>query len=344
MPVNSIFALFLSIALMLYYTFSVSIVADLFESVEAYYQSETSSSNQIIIYVALFVGLRLLQSVIIFLNGLNGNVFIYRKANNYFRKLLSDKASRLPLINYEDAHITEMFTRAQTVIKEERLSEQYMAILSAINNCFSVIGIVVVLSGYSPWLFVIAIPSVIPFFIMRLMRGKEFYKMKYFQAKKSRHMAYYWSLLFNKDSTKEMRTFGFSDYIQNKWRGYRDDVDEQNWEFSRRDSASMLLSNFISTCGYVLSVVFSICLMMNGQIEVGVFGACLSAFLSMQNTTKNFLLNLGNISEHLSFSKDYLDFINLPDATDGSIFLNGVPKVIKINHVSFRYPTATIMC
>lgn len=339
-PVNCIFALFLSIALMLYYTFSVSIVAGLFESVDAYYQSETSSPDQIIIYVALFVGMRLLQSMIIFLNGLNGNVFIYRKANNYFRKILSDKASRLPLIHYEDAHVNEMFTRAQTVINEERLSEQYMAILSTINNCFSVIGIVIVLSGYNPWLLAIAIPSVLPFFIIRLIRGKEFYKMKYFQAKKSRHMAYYWSLLFNKDSTKEMRIFDFSDYIEKKWRGYRDDVDEQNWKFSRKDSASMLLSNFISTGGYVLSIIFSTYLMINGNINVGAFGACLSAFLSMQNTTKNFLLNIGNISEHLSFSKDYLDFINLPDASDGSIVLNGVPQTIKMNHVSFRYPNS----
>ena len=144
-PVNCIFALFLSITLMLYYTFSVSIVASLFESVDAYYRSETSSPNQIIIYVALFVGMRFLQSIIIFLNGLNGNVFIYRKANNYYRKILSDKASQLPLIKYEDAYVNDMFTRAQTVVNEERLSQQYMAILSTINNCFTVIGIAAVL-------------------------------------------------------------------------------------------------------------------------------------------------------------------------------------------------------
>ena len=128
-PVNCIFALFLSIALMLYYTLSVSIVASLFESVDTYYQSETGNTNQIILYVALFVGMRLLQSIIIFLNGLNGNVFIYRKANNYYRKILSDKASRLPLIKYEDAHVNDMFTRAQTVINEERLSEQYLSLI-----------------------------------------------------------------------------------------------------------------------------------------------------------------------------------------------------------------------
>ena len=339
-PVNCIFALFLSITLMLYYTFSVSIVASLFESVDAYYRSDTSSPNQIIIYVALFVGMRFLQSIIIFLNGLNGNVFIYRKANNYYRKILSDKASQLPLIKYEDAYVNDMFTRAQTVVNEERLSQQYMAILSTINNCFTVIGIAAVLCAYNPWLLVIAIPSVIPFFIIRLIRGKEFYKMKYFQAKKNRHMGYYWSLLFNKDSIKEMRAFDFSDYIEKKWRGYRDEVDQQNWEFSRKDSASMLLSNFISTCGYVLSIVFSIYLMVNGKINVGVFGACLSAFLSMQNTSKSFLMNIGNISEHLLFSKDYLDFIDLPNASDGSISLNGIPKIIKMNQVSFRYPNS----
>ena len=80
--------------------------------------------------------------------------------------------------------------------------------------------------------------------------------------------------------------------------------------------------------------------MVNGKINVGVFGACLSAFLSMQNATKSFLMNIGNISEHLIFSKDYLDFIDLPDASDGSISLTSIPKIIKMNHVSFRYPNS----
>lgn len=339
-PVNCIFALFLSIALMLYYTLSVSIVARLFESIRAYYQSESGSINQIIIYVALFVGMRLVQSVIVFLNGLNGNVFIYRKANNYYRKVLSDKAAQLPLINYENAHISDMFTRAQTVVNEERLSEQYMAILSTVNNFFSVLGIAVVLCGYNPWLLTIAIFSVFPVFAVRLIRGKEFYRMKYFQAKKTRHMDYYWNLLFNKDSVKEMRSFNFFNYIGEKWHGYRNDVDEQNWEFSRKDSASMLLSNAISTCGYILSVAFSIYLTIKGDINIGALGACLSAFLSMQNTTKSFFINFESILEHLLFCKDYLDFIDLPNAIDESISLNGCPKIIKMNNVSFRYPNS----
>lgn len=339
-PMNCIFALLLSIALMLYYTFSVTIVANLFASIEDYYQIKTGTPNQIIVYTALFVGMRLLQSIIIFLNGLNGNVYIYRKANYYYRKILSDKTSRLALINYEDAHTKDMLARAQTVVHEERLSQQYMSILSIINNCLSVVGIAVVLCRYNPWLLLIAFVSVLPFFIIRMIRGQEFYKMKYLQAKKARHMNYYWSLLFNKESIKEMRAFGFSEYLQKQWRSYRDDVDLQNWEFSIQDSASMLLSNFISTSGYVLSIVFSLCLLVNGKINVGVFGACLSAFLSMQNTTKSFFMNIVSFSEHLSFSKDYLDFLDLPDAHDGLISLNRAPQTIKMEHVYFRYPNS----
>lgn len=337
-PINSILALLLSIVLMLYYTFSVEITANLFESVNNYFYSVDGNSEHMIKYVILFVSIRLLQSILIFLNGFNGNVFIYRKANNYFRKMLSDKSSELPLIRYEDAHISDMLSRAQAVIVDERLSDQYMSVLNVINGCFSVIGITVILCSYSPWLLAIAIPSIVPFFIIRLLRGKEFYKMKYFQAKTNRHMKYYWGLLFNKGSMKEMRAFEFSDYINKKWRGYRDDVDQQNWEFKRKDSASMLLSNFISTSGYILSIVLSIYLLLIGNIGIGVFGACLSAFLSMQNATKNFLMNIGNISEQLLFCKDYLDFINLPDSSDGLISLESVPNIIKLEHVFFRYP------
>lgn len=41
--------------------------------------------------------------------------------------------------------------------------------------------------------------------VIRLIRGKEFYKIKFFQTKKKRRMDYYWSLLFDKNSVKESR-------------------------------------------------------------------------------------------------------------------------------------------
>lgn len=337
-PWNCFFELILSMALMAYYVFTVKITAQLFESVGYYYQVENSNFAIVIKYVVLFVAMRLVQSLIIFLNGLNTNVYVYRKATNHFRQRLSKKAAMLSLISYEDAHINDMIERAQDIVVDERLSDLFIAIVNILNGFFSVLGIMIVLVEYSPWLLLLGIPSVVPFFVIRLIRGKEFYKMKYFQAKTKRNMDYYWSLLFDKKSMKEIRTYAFSDYIREKWSCYRDDVDEKDWNFKYKDSLSMLLADFISTGGYLLSVVLTIYLLLKGQINIGVLGACLSAFLSMQTYTKKFLISVGNVFEGVEFSKDYIAFIDLPDAANGAISLKKIPERIELKNVCFRYP------
>lgn len=337
-PLNCFLALCLSLLMMLYYTFSVKITAGLFESADVYFRLDAGNYKQVVGFAVLFIMMRLLQSIIIFLNGVNGNVFIYRKATDYFRRLLSQKAARLSPIMYEDTAVNDMFARAQSVVEKERLSDQFEAMLNIINTLFSVFGIAIVLCGYSPVFLVIALPSVFPFFIMRIVRGREFYKMKYFQAKTKRSMDYYWSLLFDKASMKEISTYAFFDYIRNKWAYYRNDVDEKTWEFRKEDSKAMLLMNMISTAGYLLSISSAVWMVWKNSISIGVLGASLSAFLSMQNYTKSFLINLGNLAEDARFAEDYLDFLKLPDAPDGTQVLECFPNTITLNHVSFQYP------
>lgn len=339
-PVNSFLALLLSLALMFYYTFSVKVTAQLFESAAVFFSSFGNGFDMVIKYAVVFAVMRLLQSIIIFLNGFNGNVYVYRKATAVFRQKLSSKAAKLPLISYEDAGVNDMFARAQAVVTDERLSSQFMGILDILNGCFSVAGIAAVLAGYSPGLLLIAIPSVLPFFIIRMVRGREFYRMKYFQAKTQRSMDYYWRLMFDKNSMKEIHTYTFFEYIKTKWSLYRDDVDNKTWDFKRKDATAIFLSNIIAVGGYLLSIAFSVCLLLDGRIRVGAFGACLSAFSSMQSYTKKFLVGFGNIFEDLQFNKDYFDFINLPDEADGIEVLQAMPQRILLEHIYFRYPNS----
>lgn len=338
MPFQSCFAFVLSFVFMFYQIYSVKVTAGLFESVALFDRISGTGFDRVIKFAVLFVALKLLQSVLVILSGINVNVFLYRKGTDYFRQKLARKAASLPLICFEDPCINDMLSRAQNVVKDELLSEHFDTMQDILSSSFSLIGIALVLAGYSPWLLLLAIPSVLPFFIMRMIRGKQFYKMKYFQAKALRGMDYYWKLLFDKDSRKEINVYQFGDYIKEKWYGYSDAVDEQTWAFKRKDSAAFTWMNSFSTIGYLLSIVLSVYLLWMGQIGVGVLGACLSAFLSMQTQTKKLLRYLGNIHETAQFNGDYLDFINLPEALDGTVELQQGPKSVELRNVSFRYP------
>jgi len=337
-PLQCMIAIFLCVLLMFYHIFSVQATAKLFESADSFFSTGGQGFEQVILWAVLLVAMRFLQSLIIFGNGINGNVYLCGKTTNYFRQQLAKKVTKLPLISFEDAYVNDMLKRAQEVVEDERLSDQFRSILDIVNSCFASAGIAVVLAGYHPLLLVIAIPSVLPFFVMRMIRGKEFYRLKYFQAKTKRNMDYYWGLLFHKNSMKEILVYDFADYIRKKWSLYRDDVDEKTWEFRKKDSEAVLLLNGISVVGYLISILFSVYLVFEGHMNIGVLGACLSAFLTMQSKTKNFLIDVGSIFEDLQFNQDYLDFLNLPEMADGTVVLDSVPEAIELRHVSFRYP------
>lgn len=338
MPFQTCFAFLLSLVFMFYQIYTVKVTAGLFESVASWDRVNGTGFESVIKFAVLFVALKLLQSILVILSGVNVNVFLYRKGTDYFRQKLARKAASLPLICFEDPHINDMLARAQNVVKDEQLSEQFDTVQDIMSSSFSLIGIALVLAGYNPWLLFLAIPSVLPFFIMRMIRGKKFYKMKYFQAKAMRGMDYYWQLLFDKSSRKEINVYQFGGYIKEKWRGYSDEVDEQTWTFKRKDSAAFTWMNSFSTIGYLVSIILSVYLLWMGQIGVGVLGACLSAFLSMQTQTQKFLRYLGNIHEAAQFAGDYLDFLNLPKALDGTVELSHGPKMLELKNVSFKYP------
>lgn len=343
-PVNCIISIFIVGAFIFYNTYSVQITAMLFKNAEGFAQGK-SDFSAVIFWTSILVGMRILQSLFIYASGVNGNVYLYRKATHKFRLYLIGKTSRLPLICYEDAKVNEKLLRAQNVINDEKLSDFWNSVMDILMHVFSLIGISALLAGYSLWLLLIAIPSVLPFIIVRILRGSQFYQMRYSQAKSQRHMEYYWRLLFDRKSRKEIQVYDFSHYIQGKWKNYSDTVDQQNWRFMQKESAIIFGLNGISLLGYLLSILITVYMVHIGNISIGIFGACLSAFLTMQKQTQSFFTSIGNAMEELRFCTDYLDFLELPDVNDGNIPLKDMPEMIKADSVSFRYPnsvTATI--
>lgn len=320
-------------------TLSTLILAQLFNNLV----DIKTGYQQVVLWSALYV----VSNIFVYISNFGSSIFInagvYERFVNYSRIMIADKASRLALLDYAIPSVMDLQSRAQDCVGREILSQVYMTSVMAVISSFNIIGVITVLSSYSLWFLPISLCSVAPYFITRLIRGQEFYRIRYQQAKTARRRDYLWGLFTNKQSVKEIRIMGFENYLTQQWQKARDQVNKELWSQEMKENTSVLLCDLIRLAGYAASIILTLNLVLSGQITIGVFGACIVAFKAVQDTTKTFLINVGNFPERLSYTRDFYHFLDLPeDQAEGKrSFIANPFDTITLDAVSFTYPNST---
>lgn len=309
----------------------------LFDSAVSYIDGE-DTRQKLFLYGFLYLITYLINDVLSLVSSITVNAGIYEKGTSFFRIKLYEKVSKLPFICFENAEILNQKERAQKSVENETLSGHFICTIRFLSSIVAIVSVMMVLAQYSIWLLPISLLSVFPYYFAKLIRGKEFYYVKRTQAKKTRLLSYLWRLFNNKQTAKEMRIMGFDSYITDKWTAVRDEVNEELWKVNVKDSKSLLLCDGIRIIGYGISIAIVLYLAVTSAVSVGVFGACLTAFLSVQYNMKEFLFDLGRIPEQISYARDYYNFLDLPEEEIKAVPYNGLHDNIKLNDLSFKYP------
>lgn len=338
-PLTGILSLIYNIIEGLFPAFITSISVMLFETVAEYIDGYANISRVKWLGLLLLIGYGVKQ-FFQFTSSITINAGVYEKVSSNSNGYLYKKCAELPLIEYEDADTMDCKGRASVCVSREIISQLYMMNVTMIMSAIGVISTIVILSSYSLLFIPISILSVIPYFLARIIRGKEFYELKKQQVKKERRKDYLWSLFTSKHSIKEMRVMSFGDYILQKWLTVRNEVNEETWKLVKKDSFSLLVCDFIRIFGYALCIWLSLILVINKEISVGVFSACIAVFASVQEQTKSFLIELGNIPEKMSYARDYFQFIDrTEDDCSYGTKTDGI-KRIYLHEIKFKYPNA----
>lgn len=251
---------------------------------------------------------------------------------------LGEKGTRLSMICYENTETNNMLKRAKNCIEQERFSDLSLSVFNILAECLKVNGTLLVLAGFHPVLVGISLLSVFPYLIVRLVRGKEFYELKRYQAAGERRRNYLYHLFGDKQAVKELRIFEIEDYIEQKMYAARDNMKQEVWNFKKRDMRSLLICEIFCKSGYLLSIFSTILLLLHQVLDVGMMAAALAAFTSFQTAAKYFLVSLGRIPECAAFVKDYYDFMDMEEAEKGTEKLCSDFDSIKVKQLSFSYP------
>ena len=251
---------------------------------------------------------------------------------------LGEKGTRLSMICYENTETNNMLKRAKNCIEQERFSDLSLSVFNILAEFLKVNGTLLVLDGFHPVLVGISLLSVFPYLIVRLVRGKEFYELKRYQAAGERRRNYLYHLFGDKQAVKELRIFEIEDYIEQKMYAARDNMKQEVWNFKKRDMRSLLICEIFCKSGYLLSIFSTILLLLHQVLDVGMMAAALAAFTSFQTAAKYFLVSLGRIPECAAFVKDYYDFMDMEEAEKGTEKLCSDFDSIKVKQLSFSYP------
>lgn len=254
---------------------------------------------------------------------------------------LGEKGTRLSLICYENTETNNMLKRAKNCIEQERFSDLSLSVFNILAEILKVTGTLLVLAKFHPILAVVSLVSVFPYFMIRLIRGKEFYEIKRYQAAGERRRNYLYHLFGNKRAVKELRIFGIENYIEQKMYETRDTINREVWDFKKHDICGLLFCELFCKSGYLLSIVITIMLLLHKVLDFGMLAAALAAVTSFQTATKYFLISLGRIPECSAFVKDYYDFMDMEEPVQGTEKFYPDFDRIKLQQVCFSYPSQT---
>lgn len=254
---------------------------------------------------------------------------------------LGEKGTRLSLICYENTETNNMLKRAKNCIEQERFSDLSLSVFNILAEILKVTGTLLVLAKFHPILAVVSLVSVLPYFMIRLIRGKEFYELKRYQAAGERRRNYLYHLFGDKRAVKELRIFGIENYIEQKMYETRDKINREVWDFKKHDIFGLLFCELFCQSGYLLSIVITIMLLLHKVLDFGILAAALAAVTSFQTAAKYFLISLGRIPECAAFVKDYYDFMDMEEPVQGTKKFYPDFDRIKLQQVCFSYPSQT---
>lgn len=345
-PVSHILVLIEEIWQALFHSIAALLLSGFIDTVIAYSQKRVEAKS-LLLYALSFASLYVLQELWALVYNGTMNIGMYEKPNNYANLLIAEKASRLRLIEFEDANILNMYKYAKDNIENEYVPYLVMRMIYIFCRFIEIASLTFVISKFDWRLFFVAVISVIPYFITRLIRGKEMYKYKSIQIPEERKLDYLWSLFTDKSAGKELRISRSDEYIKEKWLKKNKEVFDPFWKLKKKDAFSVLFCDMLSSLGYGIAVFICLYLALNKTISIGNFGAAIGAFTMIQFCMRNLLEALGSISMYAAHTKHFFDFLDLPEGApaeskkSAAEFNNSacsLKNCIELKNVSFSYP------
>lgn len=185
--------------------------------------------------------------------------------------------------------------------------------------------------------------AALPIAVLRLIRGKQFWQLHWFQSSKERMIGYLSSVLSGRGSAKELRVFELNGYLMERWLQLRQQVREEQWEFERKNIWREFIMGTATTevFAYALGSAIAIRAAITDQLELGGLAAALVALRTFQDKVRHSLIDAVSAAEGARFASDLFRFLDDPEEErlhSGLSIPVPLQDGIRLEQLEFQYP------
>ncbi|HZQ67315.1 MAG TPA: ABC transporter ATP-binding protein [Terriglobales bacterium] len=271
---------------------------------------------------------------------------------DYLDSLLADKytrhvsievmkhASELDLLAYEDPVFYDRLERAR-VQATDRLG-MIQSIGRLVQQVITTVSLSISIMLFSPWLLLLLIAGVIPAFLGESHFAFLGYAKNFRQTPVRRELDYLRVLGGSREAAKELKLFGLSKFLTDRFTRLSNDIYDENVGLARRRLIAGSLFSFIGTVGYYSAYVYVIWRTIAGALSIGTLTFLAGAIMQASTNIQQIFSTVSSIADQALFLTDLLAFFEMQPTIRSKPNAPPAPRPIvrgfEFRNVSFAYP------
>jgi len=277
---------------------------------------------------------------------------VLQRGIDYLDSLLADKYTRhvsievmkhsaqLDLLAYEDPVFYDRLERAR-VQATDRLG-MIQSIGRLVQQVITTISLSVSIMLFSPWLMLLLIAGVIPAFLGESHFAFLGYAKNFRQTPVRRQLDYLRVLGGSREAAKELKLFGLSRFLTDRFTRLSDDIYSENVALAKRRLVAGSFFSIIGTVGYYSAYLYVIWRTVAGALTIGGLTFLSGAIMQASSNIQQIFSTLSSIADQALFLTDLLAFFEMQPTIQSKPNALPAPRPIRqgfeFRNVSFRYP------
>jgi len=231
------------------------------------------------------------------------------KFTRYINVRIMDHASSLDLMSFEDPFFYDKLERAR-VQGTDRIG-MIQATGRLVQEIITTVSLAASIFLFSPWILIVLIVCTLPTFLVETRFAFLGYTLSSRQTPARREMDYLRVLGGSKESAKELKLFGLSSFLVDRYTKLSNDLYKETVTLSRRRLFAGMLLALLGIVGYYGSYAFAIYQTLIGVLTLGTLTLLAGAIAGASSNIQAVLSTFSSIAGQALFLTDLLEFFSV---------------------------------
>ena len=253
---------------------------------------------------------------------------------------LMQHAATLDLRDFEDSDIQDQLDRARRQASGRTGMISQMFGLG--QDTITLLGFVVGIAAYAPWLIALLAAALIPAFLGELRFNAESYAMSARRSAERRELDYLRQTGASTGTAKEVKLFGLNGFLIDRYRTVASLIRVENAVFAGRRARAGALLAALGTGGYYVAYGYLAWRTARGRLSVGDLTFLAASFLRLRTLLAGLLSGASTLASQALYMQDLFSFLRLrasiTSPPDGLAFPLAMTQGLVFDDVGFRYP------